>query len=52
MKFCDLICKYATNALSNNMDGNCMTFQAIYCKKKNYHILKNSPCYEKEIRDE
>lgn len=50
MEFCDLTCIHASWADKEAMDGSgsCMTFQALYCRKKMMHVHKNMPCIEKE----
>ena len=47
--FCDLLCKYATTAKEEGVDGSgsCRTFVALYCKKKKSLVHKNMPCTEK-----
>ncbi len=52
MQFCDLKCRFAAWPEKGALDGSgsCMTFQAIYCRKKNRAVHKNRVCPEKEIR--
>jgi len=52
MQFCDFNCRFAVWPEKDGMDGSgsCMTFQAVYCKKKNRVVHKNRVCPEKEIR--
>jgi hypothetical protein len=43
-KWCDLTCEYADFAKVDALDGACNTWQSIWCKKLNKHVLKNSLC--------
>jgi len=50
MKFCDLLCKYAKAVGSENDGAGCRIYQAVFCKKKNRTVFKNTSCGEKEIK--
>jgi len=52
MRFCDRTCKYAETSKEESMDGygSCRTFDALYCIKKECHIVKNMICNLKENR--
>lgn len=45
-KWCDLRCEHAEFPARGAVDGSgsCQTFLAIYCKKLDCLVLKNSPC--------
>ncbi len=42
--WCDLLCKHADFAQVDALDGSCRTFQSLWCKKLNKHVVKNAPC--------
>ena len=44
IKFCDLRCEHAQFARSDALDGDCHTFQALWCKRLERHVTKNAPC--------
>lgn len=46
IKWCDLNCEFAAFPETNDLDGakSCRTFVALYCKKLNKIVTKNSPC--------
>ena len=54
MEFCDLNCEYAEWPKEEGLDGagSCMTFQAVYCRKKKRNVHKNMPCKEKQKKRE
>jgi hypothetical protein len=53
MDFCDLECIYAKwpDKLYDG-SGTCMTFIALYCKKKKKIVYKNAICNEKKLNGE
>ncbi|RJQ51150.1 MAG: hypothetical protein C4530_20475 [Desulfobacteraceae bacterium] len=44
IQFCDLRCPYAGFAKTDALDGDCRTFQALWCVRLNRHVTKNAPC--------
>ncbi len=50
--FCDMLCRFAEFPKEDALDGSgsCMTFSAVYCRKKDAVVHKNSRCLEKEYR--
>ncbi|MGA3173138.1 MAG: hypothetical protein ABSE25_01780 [Syntrophorhabdales bacterium] len=50
--FCDLACAYAELPKEEGIDGSgsCMTFVALFCRRKNALVHKNHPCSKKVPR--
>ena len=44
VKWCDLRCGYAEFAKLDALDGDCRTFQSLWCNRLKNHATKNSPC--------
>ena len=42
--FCDLLCEFSDFAKVDALDGDCRTFQSLWCKKLKKHVTKNAPC--------
>ena len=44
IRWCDLRCRHADFAKMDAMDGDCRTFQSLWCDKLEHHVTKNAPC--------
>jgi len=44
IKWCDLRCEFADFAKLDALDGNCHTFQSLWCNQLKKHVTKNAPC--------
>lgn len=43
-KFCDLRCEFVDFAKVDALDGSCRTFQSLWCRKIQKHVVKNAHC--------
>ncbi|WP_201328590.1 hypothetical protein [Thermotomaculum hydrothermale] len=46
IKFCDLMCKYASFPESNALDGACRREISLYCAKYRQLVPKNAVCLD------